>query len=90
MFYHVNSVPAYYCMSLLSPVSISVANTAKRTLMVALSIWYFGIAESMVSASGVVVVVVAGVFLYNHARLSYPPKTGDFDASTSTQRKYPI
>jgi len=56
-FHHINGVSAYYCMSLLSPVSISVANTAKRALLIVLSILYFGNAVSLIWASGVVVVV---------------------------------
>ena len=38
LFYHLQSVTAYYTMSLLSPVSQSVANTAKRALLIFLSI----------------------------------------------------
>ena len=38
--YHMQSVTAYYTMSLISPVSQSVANTFKRSLLIVLSIWY--------------------------------------------------
>ena len=40
--YHMQSVTAYYTMSLISPVSQSVANTAKRAILIFLSIQYFG------------------------------------------------
>eukprot|EP00040_Diaphanoeca_grandis_P024217 m.132866 g.132866 ORF g.132866 m.132866 type:complete len:396 (-) comp29636_c0_seq1:8-1195(-) len=39
--FHMQSVTAYYTMSLLSPVSQSVANTLKRAILILLSILYF-------------------------------------------------
>lgn len=40
--YHTQSVSAYYVVASLTPVSVSVANTLKRSLLIALSIAYFG------------------------------------------------
>ena len=67
IFYHLQSVSAYCVMGCMSPVSQSVANTLKRALLVWASILYFG---NPVTTSGVVgiLMVVAGVFLYNHVR----------------------
>ena len=65
--YHLQSVSAYCTMSCMSPVSQSVANTLKRSLLVWASIVYFG---NPITGSGVVgiILVVGGVFLYNHVR----------------------
>eukprot|EP01082_Thalassiosira_pseudonana_P005820 g5535.t1 g5535 contig2:727806-729308(+) len=67
IFYHLQSVSAYCTMGCMSPVSQSVANTLKRALLVWASILYFG---NPVTTSGVlgVIMVVSGVFLYNHVR----------------------
>lgn len=70
VFYHLQSVSAYCTMGCMSPVSQSVANTLKRSLLVWASILYFG---NPVTTHGMVgmVMVVMGVFLYNHARRIY-------------------
>lgn len=67
IFYHLQSVSAYCTMGCMNPVSQSVANTLKRALLVWASILYFG---NPVTNSGVVgiMMVVVGVFLYNHVR----------------------
>ncbi len=67
IFYHLQSVSAYCTMGCMNPVSQSVANTLKRALLVWASILYFG---NPVTSSGIVgiLMVVAGVFLYNHVR----------------------
>merc|ERR1711865_679984 len=65
--YHMQSVTAYYTMSLISPVSQSVANTFKRSLLIVLSIWYFGNVVTMWSSIGMMTVVF-GVVCYNVAR----------------------
>jgi solute carrier family 35 protein E2 len=67
VFYHLQSVSAYCTMGCMNPVSQSVANTLKRALLVWASILYFG---NPVTHSGIagVIMVVAGVFLYNHVR----------------------
>lgn len=70
VFYHLQSVSAYCTMGCMSPVSQSVANTLKRALLVWASILYFG---NPVTNSGIVgvLMVVSGVFLYNHVRRIY-------------------
>ena len=67
VFYHLQSVSAYCTMGCMNPVSQSVANTLKRALLVWASVLYFG---NPVTHSGRVgiLMVVAGVFLYNHVR----------------------
>ena len=67
IFYHLQSVSAYCTMGCMSPVSQSVANTLKRALLVWASILYF---HNPVTNSGIVgiIMVVSGVFLYNHVR----------------------
>ena len=71
VFYHLQSVTAYFTMSLLTPVSQSVANTVKRALLIFLSIMWFGNEISFLSGAGMVTVIF-GVFAYNHCRLNYP------------------
>ena len=70
IFYHLQSVSAYCTMGCMSPVSQSVANTLKRALLVWASILYFG---NPVTNSGIlgIIMVVSGVFLYNHVRRIY-------------------
>eukprot|EP00986_Skeletonema_menzelii_P014893 scaffold10550_cov119-Skeletonema_menzelii.AAC.5 len=67
IFYHLQSVSAYCTMGCMSPVSQSVANTLKRALLVWASILYF---HNPVTNSGIlgIIMVVSGVFLYNHVR----------------------
>lgn len=67
IFYHLQSVSAYCTMGCMSPVSQSVANTLKRSLLVWASILYF---HNPITNSGIVgiLMVVSGVFLYNHVR----------------------
>ena len=66
-----------YCVvDRLSPVSTSVANTLKRSLLIFLTIIYFG-NEMTVESAGGVVVVVCGVGLYNWARVRYPAPAAD-------------
>ena len=70
IFYHLQSVSAYCTMGCMSPVSQSVANTLKRAILVWASILYFG---NPVTNSGIlgIIMVVSGVFLYNHVRRIY-------------------
>lgn len=70
VFYHLQSVTAYYTMSLLTAVSQSVANTAKRALLIFLSIMWFGNPISLLSGMGMFIVFL-GVCLYNHCRINY-------------------
>ncbi|EGD80594.1 solute carrier family 35 member E2 [Salpingoeca rosetta] len=83
VFYHLQSVTAYFTMSLLTPVSQSVANTVKRALLIFLSILWFGNEISFLSGAGMVTVVF-GVFLYNHCRLNYPAPQ-DSNSSSKTE-----
>jgi len=69
--YHLQSVTAYYTMSLISPVSQSVANTLKRSLLILLSVLYFGNPMTGATVFGTTM-VCAGVGLYNYARLNFP------------------
>ena len=67
IFYHLQSLSAYCTMGCMSPVSQSVANTLKRSLLVWASMLYFG---NPITSNGVIgiVMVVSGVFMYNHVR----------------------
>jgi solute carrier family 35 protein E2 len=65
--FHAQSVTAYYTMSLLSPVSQSVANTLKRALLIVLSIIYFQNEVGVYNILGVTIVII-GVFSYNYTR----------------------
>ncbi|KAJ1462628.1 triose-phosphate transporter family-domain-containing protein [Pelagophyceae sp. CCMP2097] len=64
---HVQSVSAFYAVSLLSPVSASVANALKRALLIILSIVYFGNPVTPYSFIGIVVVIF-GAALYKRAQ----------------------
>ena len=77
--YHLQSVTAYYTMSLISPVSQSVANTLKRSLLIFLSVLYFGNPMTGATILGTMM-VCAGVGLYNYARRAYPaePEGGTY------------
>jgi solute carrier family 35 protein E2 len=55
--YHMQSITAYYTMSLLSPVSQSVANTVKRAALIVLSILYFSNSVTTYNMLGVTIVV---------------------------------
>jgi len=72
------SVSAYYTMSLLSPVTQSVANTLKRTLLIFISTLYFGNTLNSSNVVGILM-VVGGVALYNYCRTadtaSRPPSS---------------
>lgn len=76
--YHLQSVTAYFTMSLISPVSQSVANTLKRSLLIVISIWYFGNAINIWSAIGMITVVF-GIVLYNITRRWQVEKTSRTD-----------
>ena len=54
-------------MDLVSPVTMSVSNCAKRAMLIVLSIIYFGNAVGMVTWLGMAM-IIAGVFGYNRAR----------------------
>mmetsp|Transcript_18296 Transcript_18296/g.24786 ORF Transcript_18296/g.24786 Transcript_18296/m.24786 type:complete len:328 (-) Transcript_18296:308-1291(-) len=65
--YHLQSVTAYCTMDLVSPVTMSVANCAKRGLLIILSVLYFGNEVHMSTWIGMVMIIL-GVFWYNKAR----------------------
>ena len=66
--FHFQSITAYVLMDYISPVTHSVANTAKRALLILLSVILFGNQVTMWSAAGTVIVFV-GVVLYNQAKV---------------------
>ena len=74
VFYHLQSVTAYYTMSLISPVSQSVANTVKRSLLIFLSILHFGNRVTTYNVLGMMT-VMAGVGAYSYAKTHYPPQS---------------
>lgn len=65
--FHLQSVTAYALMGRISPVTFSVASTAKHALSIWLSIIIFGNKITSLSAVGTVL-VTAGVLLYNKAK----------------------
>ncbi|CAB3373600.1 Hypothetical predicted protein [Cloeon dipterum] len=66
LFFHFQSITAYVLMDYISPVTHSVANTAKRAFLIWLSVILFGNPVTMLSALGTCT-VMAGVLLYNRA-----------------------
>ena len=64
--FYSQSMLTYGLMSIVSPLSHSVANTAKRALLIVLSVRHFGNPVSLTNWIGVAL-VTGGVFLYNHA-----------------------
>ncbi|CAL8090510.1 unnamed protein product [Orchesella dallaii] len=67
IFFHFQSISAYVLMDYISPVTHSVANTAKRAFLIWVSVMLFGNEVTVLSGAGTVVVIV-GVLLYNKAR----------------------
>eukprot|EP00656_Telonema_subtile_P017377 TRINITY_DN19317_c0_g1_i1.p1 TRINITY_DN19317_c0_g1~~TRINITY_DN19317_c0_g1_i1.p1 ORF type:complete len:283 (-),score=62.90 TRINITY_DN19317_c0_g1_i1:162-1010(-) len=65
--YHLQSVTAYCTMDLVSPVTMSVSNCAKRGLLIVLSIHYFHNKVGGFTWIGMAL-IIAGVFGYNRAR----------------------
>lgn len=65
--FHLQSVTAYALMGKISPVTFSVASTAKHALSIWLSILIFGNRVTSLSAIGTIL-VTAGVLLYNRAK----------------------
>lgn len=66
--FYAQSLFAYLLMSLISPVTFSVSNTVKRAGLIWFSILVFGNEVTILNAFGTLV-VVAGVFLYQRARM---------------------
>ena len=69
--YHAQSISAYFVVANVTPVTMSVANTLKRTLLIVISVGYFGNQVTATSSLGVLI-VIAGVIIYNRARMLYP------------------
>ncbi|KAJ8958860.1 hypothetical protein NQ318_019627 [Aromia moschata] len=67
IFFHFQSITAYVLMDYISPVTHSVANTAKRAFLIWLSIVMFGNPVTVLSGLGTIT-VIAGVFLYIKAQ----------------------
>ncbi|XP_059490914.1 solute carrier family 35 member E2B-like [Neocloeon triangulifer] len=66
LFFHFQSITAYVLMDYISPVTHSVANTAKRAFLIWLSVILFGNPVTVLSGLGTCTVMV-GVLLYNRA-----------------------
>lgn len=66
VFFHGQTIAAYYLMDYISPVTHSVANTAKRAFLIWTSVLLFGNEITLLSGLGTVI-VIAGVLLYNMA-----------------------
>ncbi|DBA00916.1 TPA: LOW QUALITY PROTEIN: hypothetical protein N0F65_006116 [Lagenidium giganteum] len=64
--FYLQSAFAYVLMSLVSPVTHSVANCVKRALLITLSIYHFGDVVTPLNWSGMVLVIV-GVYVFNTA-----------------------
>lgn len=67
VFFHFQSITAYVLMDYISPVTHSVANTAKRAFLIWLSVVLFGNAITLLSGLGTCTVIL-GVMLYNKAQ----------------------
>jgi solute carrier family 35, member E2 len=72
VFFHMQSVTSYFVMSLVSPVTQSVFNTAKRSLLIFLSILYFGNQVTVLNGFGMGI-ILAGVALFNFTSFHFPP-----------------
>ncbi|XP_062505413.1 solute carrier family 35 member E2A-like [Corticium candelabrum] len=82
LMFHFQSITAYSLMSLISPVTHSVANTVKRALLIWLSVLIFSNKVTALSALGTIL-VIAGVLLYNQAK-----HVGHKTAQEDTHSKY--
>ena len=83
VFYYVQSITAYNTMSLISPVSQSVANTMKRSILIFLSIWFFENAVTSQNAMGMLTVIF-GVCLYSWVNTYYPQQKVAATPTTTT------
>merc|ERR1712059_64504 len=66
VFFHGQTIAAYYLMDFISPVTHSVANTGKRAFLIWTSVVLFGNEVTFLSGLGTVIVIL-GVLLYNLA-----------------------
>ncbi|GJQ67303.1 hypothetical protein Trydic_g8203 [Trypoxylus dichotomus] len=67
LFFHFQSITAYVLMDYISPVTHSVANTAKRALLIWFSVIMFDNPVTLLSGLGTII-VITGVFLYLKAQ----------------------
>lgn len=66
IFFHGQTIAAYYLMDYISPVTHSVANTGKRAFLIWTSVLLFGNEVTFLSGLGTAIVIL-GVLLYNLA-----------------------
>lgn len=66
VFFHCQTIAAYYLMDYISPVTHSVANTGKRAFLIWTSVLLFGNQVTFLSGLGTAIVIL-GVLLYNIA-----------------------
>merc|ERR1711908_17949 len=66
VFFHGQTIAAYYLMDYISPVTHSVANTGKRAFLIWTSVLLFGNQVTFLSGLGTAIVIL-GVLLYNIA-----------------------
>lgn len=66
VFFHAQTISAYYLMDYISPVTHSVANTGKRAFLIWTSVLLFGNEVTFLSGLGTSIVIL-GVLLYNVA-----------------------
>jgi solute carrier family 35 protein E2 len=64
--FYLQSIFAYLLMSMVSPVTHSVANCVKRALLITLSIFHYGNDVTLLNWTGMVLVIV-GVYVFNAA-----------------------
>jgi len=67
VFFHFQSITAYVLMDYISPVTHSVANTAKRAFLIWLSVVMFENPVTLLSGLGTCIVII-GVLMYNKAQ----------------------
>ena len=77
VFFHGQTIAAYYLMDYISPVTHSVANTGKRAFLIWTSVILFGNDVTFMSGLGTMVVIF-GVLLYNQALVIDAEKNGKF------------
>ena len=70
--YHLQSVCAYCTMNTVTPLTMSVANTVKRGILIVLSIIYFGNDVGALTYAGMIL-IMGGAFACVHFLLLYSP-----------------
>ena len=67
-FHFIQNVMAFTILSIVSPVTYSVANTLKRVFVIVVSILWFQNEITPSNGLGIIVALI-GIFLYNRARV---------------------